>query len=80
MNVKPCPCCGNTDLYTACLGAMRFGVKCLSFDDKGNISGCGLEMGKTIPDRRPKGCKTLKDTENWTLRQAIAAWNKRAKV
>lgn len=79
-SLKPCPCCGNKKLYIGHLMAMVLGVKCE------RPRGCGLEVGRQIPDRWPAKLKSPKDPDGWmrlldayTLKQAIKVWNRRTK-
>ena len=68
MEVKPCPCCGNPDLYVGVLSSDTHGVHCLRGSEdiairwmvhfghiKGDegLKGCGLKMEVPIPDDYP---------------------------
>lgn len=55
MRPSPCPCCGNTDLYTGHLSASRMGVQCLPKDDVA-IRQLTQLLRKIKPDQIPEGC------------------------
>ena len=43
--IKPCPCCGNKNLYAGKLNAAKVGICCLK-----DLGGCGLELGIDYDD------------------------------
>jgi hypothetical protein len=83
--VKPCPCCGNSDLDVGIQGSLLFGVRCMTMDKEGNLGGCRLRIVREIPDEYPEELwndnrtpkQNLRELERWTLEKAIRAWNRR---
>lgn len=73
VNVKPCPCCGNTNLHIGPISAMSMGIRCRAYNDEGKIEGCDLEMTVGYPEYW--NSKTNVDVA--TLRKAIIKWNRR---
>lgn len=73
---KPCPCCGNQNLYTGHLEATQLGVWCFGMVE-GKLIGCGLQIHRSVPETWPKGVQTLKQLDAYLLEKAVAAWNKR---
>jgi hypothetical protein len=73
LTLEKCPCCGNRRLYKGHLSVLDLGVECHPA-----MGGCGLKLARTIPDKMPKGLKTLEDLDRYALNQAVAAWNQRA--
>jgi hypothetical protein len=71
----PCPCCGNTNLYTGKTMSVTLGVECNLYMD-----GCGLSIGRVYPKRMPRGVKDLKGLDEVMLKRAIQAWNRRSPV
>ena len=69
--VKPCPCCGNTNLNVGPTSAMSMGVKCWCYG-----GGCGLELSVEYPEY----WNSKKNVEVEMLKKAIKKWNKRVKV
>ena len=69
--VKPCPCCGNKDLYLGHTSAFTLGVVCWSHG-----GGCGLKMEVELPERVKRG-KTLQQVECDCLEQAVKLWDRR---
>lgn len=72
MKLKPCPFCGNADLFTGTTSFLNQGVQCERYR-----GGCGAQMHGEIPDVRPEGCKTLADVEEHTLKKVVKRWNRR---
>lgn len=74
MDVKPCPLCGNDQIYQGHTCAQSMGVIC--FD-------CHLELANPIPNEIIKVKTTMqeaiKDLEEKTLEEAIRMWNRRSK-
>lgn len=71
----PCPCCGNKKLYTGPIMAMTQGIECMPY-----LKGCGLQLGRVYPMAMPRGVKDLKGLNEYLLRKAILAWNRRTTV
>lgn len=71
MRLKPCPCCGNKNLYMGHLCATSLGVVCWAHG-----GGCGLSMRVEFPDKLKKP-RTLKQVEHGCLRKAVKLWNRR---
>jgi hypothetical protein len=51
---------------------MSMGVTCELY-----AGGCGLNVCRTLPDRMPRGLKTLKEVDRFLLEKAIKVWNRR---
>lgn len=83
MKPKPCPLCGNNDLYIGTMSAHTQGVQCMFQNEKGQIKGCRLKIERTYPETFPKYTenlpleKALGLIRQRTLLKAIKAWNKR---
>lgn len=82
---KPCPCCGESSPIRWC-GEELFGLDVgrRSSDSMGvSCKTCGLRMERSFPDDWPPYTKRLKVDESMaaiereTLKQAVAAWNRR---
>jgi len=71
--IKPCPCCGNSNLHIGPMSAMSMGIRCRAYNDKGKIDGCGLELYVSYPEYW--NSKTNIDMA--LLRRAIKKWNRR---
>jgi len=72
MKLKPCPCCGNTNLFVGCETSSSMAVVCWSYE-----GGCGLRMYVNWMDRIGKSKKTFKQLQHEALREAVRRWNKR---
>ena len=71
IEIKPCPCCGNMDLYLGHESAMSWGVRCW-----GHGGGCGLSMVVEMSDYIGLRLKP-KNVEEECLMAAVAKWNRR---
>jgi len=77
-NLKPCPLCGNKNIYAGVASSQSMGVQCHNED-------CRCRVDLWIPDKWPKGLRKkglsiqemLAKLEEWTLKKAIRAWNTR---
>ena len=83
MKPKPCPLCGNNDLYVGPMSCNTQGVQCMFKNEKGQIKGCRLKIERPYPVYIPENTKHMSIEERWqevekrTLLKAIKAWNKR---
>jgi len=69
-SLLPCPFCGGGKIDAGQESMFRHGVHCKK---------CGATITRTIPDKMPRGCKSLKELEHRTLTEAIRAWNRRSR-
>jgi hypothetical protein len=72
---KPCPFCGNPNVYKGITSAITYGVRCQAF-----TGGCGAELSVEMPDETPEflqGC-TAKEFHLACIGEAIKLWNCRA--
>ena len=74
MKLKPCPFCGNENLYTGHNDGTSMQVCCWKVD-----GGCGARMKEEYPVNMPKSCKTLDDVARFSLKKAATRWNRRVK-
>lgn len=76
VQLKPCPCCGSTDLLVGTMSSSSFGVECMK---------CHLKMEVTRPEQWPEGTfkntrsmkKNLEALGKWTVNIAVGRWNGR---
>ena len=76
VELRPCPCCGSTDLYAGVDSALSYAITCRQ---------CGLKMIRAMPDKWPRGVRKrgVSEAENfirlgeYAVFQAVAAWNTR---
>lgn len=75
---KPCPCCGNAELYTGHLDGTSMGVKCMRWVPKtSQIKGCGLRLKVNYPEYMPRGISSLKALDAYLLAEAVKRWDRR---
>ena len=71
VQLKPCPCCGNRDLYIGHESCDTMAVVCW-----GHGGGCGLRLPVCYPDTLKKA-KTLEQVSEDCLMKAAKLWNRR---
>lgn len=76
MKLKPCPCCGNANLYKGHINATTMGVECMDITNAG--WGCGLSLGvgftSGVEMKRGEGFPKYKSR---LLAEAVKRWNRR---
>lgn len=71
IRVRPCPCCGGRKIHAGHTSAMSMGVEC---------DGCGLNVCRAVPSKAIRGIRTEKQMDNYLLKKAVEAWNRRVKA
>lgn len=66
--LKPCPCCGNKQFYTGHTSSCNVGIIC---------NECGLRISRPYPPEMPNGVGSLKKLDEFLLKGAAEAWNRR---
>ena len=71
LDLDPCPCCGNTNLFVGAESSDTVAVVCWAYG-----KGCGLRMLVPYPDKmgRHKNLEALKES---LARTAVRKWNRR---
>ena len=79
--LKPCPFCGSSKLISWQTGD-GWEIKCrylVSKGKKGDVEarGCGARIITFIPEKFPKGTKTLEELYDIVKQECIDKWNRR---
>ena len=75
--LKPCPFCGNTNLYAGPNDAHSYGIQCVIFEK--DAGWCGAKIKVDLPGYWPKGVEGMQALYVWCLNKAVRKWNRRSK-